>query len=169
MECEFQSLALGFFLKLPSGAYDGQRAPVLMQLVICLSYEMILVCKKGQRGLVPLLPCECPSLPCPGILPCFPWKREQLNKTGLTPQPVTDTEQKFGASCDLVWEQQDEFSYDGAGGTGQVKVPPGALSLPHEQPQKDTGEESGGNEHFPTMLELCSPWPHKHSCVLELH
>lgn len=50
-------------------------------------------------------------------------------------------EGKFGASCDLVWGQQDgEFSCDGAGGTGQVKVPP-ALSLPREQPQKeDPGE-----------------------------
>lgn len=46
----------------------------------------------------------------------------------------------------------DEFSSDGAGGTGQVKVLPRALSLPHEQPQKDTGEDSGGSEHFPTTL-----------------
>lgn len=123
-----------------------------MQLVICLSYEMILVCKKGQRGLIPLLPCECPSLPVPGILPCFPWKRTA--QQGWADPTACDryrTEGKFGASCDLVWEQQDdEFSCDGAGGTEQVKVSPRALSLPHEQPQKDTGEESGGSEHFPT-------------------
>lgn len=40
---------------------------------------------------------------------------------------------KFGASCDLVWEQQDdEFSGDSAGGVVQVKVHPGSLSLVHE-------------------------------------
>lgn len=90
-------------MKLPSGACDGQQAPVLMQLVICLSYEMILVCKKGQRGLVPRLPCESPSLPCPGILPHFPWKREQLNKVGLIPEPVTDTEQKANLGPAVTW------------------------------------------------------------------
>lgn len=40
---------------------------------------------------------------------------------------------KFGARCDLAWEQQDdEFSSDGADGTVQVKVHCGSLSLPHE-------------------------------------
>lgn len=74
-------------------------------------------------------------------------------------------EGRCGASWDLVWEQQvDEFSCDGAGGTGQVKVPPGALSLPHEQPQKDTGEESGGCEHFPTTQVVLSLVPQAFLC-----
>lgn len=75
------------------------------------------------------------------------------------------TKGKFGASCDLVWKQQDgEFSCDGAGGTGQVKVPPGALSLPHEQPQKDTEEESGGSEHFPATQVVLSLVPQAFLC-----
>ena len=94
------------------------------------------------------MPCECPSLPCPGVSPYFSLDEStaQQGRAGAAANDRYRAEGKFGASCDLAWERQDdEFSGDGAGGTVQVKVHPGSLSLPHEQPQKDTEESRVAN------------------------
>jgi len=44
LECEFQSLAVGFLPELPGDALDEQSTLMLIQAVISLNCEMILVC-----------------------------------------------------------------------------------------------------------------------------
>lgn len=74
----------------------------------------------------------CPALACLALLP-LDASTALWGWAGTAANDRYRAEDKFGASCDLVREQQDdEVSGDGAGGTVQVKVHPGSLPLPHE-------------------------------------